>query len=138
MSFHESQYDGWSSRIPTIVSIYSEARWLCPMFAESYQLLCVTLSKNLWLFMFEMHLIHGITDGWQGCESPPPAKLNVKPGPGPHLASILVFTILLISVDCCLFRFSECFPVISGFCTVVQYRICYCFSIIGSQWAPFS
>jgi len=88
--------------------------------------------------MFEMHLIHGITDGWQGCESPPPAKLNVKPGPGPHLASILVFTILLISVDCCLFRFSECFPVISGFCTVVQYRICYCFSIIGSQWAPFS
>jgi len=32
--------------------------------------------------MFEMHLISGITDGWQGCESPhPPVKLNVKTGP---------------------------------------------------------
>jgi len=41
-----------------------KARWLRPAFAESYRLLPVTLSKNLWLFMFEMHLISGITDGW--------------------------------------------------------------------------
>jgi len=40
--------------------------------------------------MFEMHLIIGITDGWQGCEPPPPAKLNEKPAP--YLACILVFT----------------------------------------------
>jgi len=46
MSFHESQYDGWSSRMPTIVSIL-KARWLRPAFAESYRLLRVTLSKEL-------------------------------------------------------------------------------------------
>ena len=45
-----------------------------------------------------MHLISGITDEWQGCDPPPPAKLNAKAGP---LASfIVVFTILLVSVDC--------------------------------------
>jgi len=38
--------------------------------------------KNLWMFMFEMHLISGIVEGWQGCELPP-AKLNVKTGPLP-------------------------------------------------------
>ena len=57
--------------------------------------------------MLEMHLISGITD-----EPPPLAKLNVKTGP--YVAFILVSTILLVSVDCFL-RFSECFPVISGF-----------------------
>jgi len=35
--------------------------------------------------MFEMHLISGITDGWQVCEPPSPAKLNVKTGPLPSL-----------------------------------------------------
>ena len=34
--------------------------------------------------MFQMHLISGIPDGWQGCESPP-NKLNVKTGPLPSL-----------------------------------------------------
>jgi len=38
-----------------------KARWLRPAFAESYRLRRVTLS-NLWLFMFEMHLISGIND----------------------------------------------------------------------------
>jgi len=33
--------------------------------------------------MFEMHLISGTTDRWQGCEPSPPAKLNVKAGPAP-------------------------------------------------------
>jgi len=27
--------------------------------------------KKFWLFMFEIHLISGITDGWKGCEPPP-------------------------------------------------------------------
>jgi len=40
------------------------------------------------------------------------------------------YTILLVSADCCFLRFSECFPVISGFCIAVQYRFCYCFSTI--------
>jgi len=35
--------------------------------------------------MFEMHLISGITDGWQGGEPPSPAKLNVKTRPLPSL-----------------------------------------------------
>jgi len=48
-----------------------KARWLRPAFAGSYRLLCVIHQKNLWLFMFEMHPISGITDEWQGCESPP-------------------------------------------------------------------
>jgi len=80
-----------------------KARWLCPAFAESYWLLRVTLSKELWLFMFEMRMISGTTDGWQGCKPPPP-KLNVKTAP--YLACILVFTILLVSVDVvyCVFR----------------------------------
>jgi len=30
--------------------------------------------KKFRLFMFEMHLISGITDGWQGCEPPSPAS----------------------------------------------------------------
>ena len=62
--------------------------------------------------MFEMHLISGITD------EPPPANLNLKPGL--YVACILVVTILLVSVDCCFLRFSECFPVIAGFCIAVQ------------------
>ena len=35
--------------------------------------------------MFEMHLISGITDVWQGCEPPSPAKLNVKARPLPSV-----------------------------------------------------
>ena len=85
--------------------------------------------KNFWLFMFEMHLINGITDGWQGCEPLRPLPSKIKK-PGSYLTCILVFTILLVSVDCCFLHFSECFPVISGFCIAVQYQICYCFSTI--------
>jgi len=55
--------------------------------------------------------------------------------PGPYLACILVLTILLVSIDCCFLRFSECFLVILGFCLAVQYRICYCFSTIFSVLA---
>jgi len=36
--------------------------------------------------MFDMHLVSDITDGWQGCEPPPPpAKPNVKTGRLPIL-----------------------------------------------------
>jgi len=55
--------------------------------------------KNFWLFMFELHLISGITDGWQGCEPPPPpANLNVETGRLPGL--YFGIYILLVSVDC--------------------------------------
>ena len=93
-------------------------------------LLIVTLwlyQKNLWLFMFEMHLISGITDWWQGCESPPPVKLNIKNGPLPILYIGIYYS---FGFSRYFFAFSECFPVYSGFCIAVQYQICYCFSTI--------
>jgi len=85
-SFHEYQYDGWSNRMPTIVSRYSKARWLRPAFAESYRLLCVTLSKELvavhvWNALDQWHnwRVAGVRTAF------PPAKLNVKTGPLPSL-----------------------------------------------------
>ena len=115
------------------VNIFT-ARWLRPAFAESYRLRLY--QKNLWLFIFEMHLISGITD-----EPPPLAKLNVKTRPLRSLyfgiyysfgfSRLLFFAFFgVFSVDCCFLRFSECFPVISGFCIAVQYRVCYLFSTI--------
>ena len=41
--------------------------------------------KNLWLFTFEMHLISGITDGWQGCELPPLSQAICKNRAPPSL-----------------------------------------------------
>jgi len=80
----------------------------------------------MWLFMFEMHLISGITDGQQGCGPPHPLPSEMYKL-GPYLGCILVFTIVLNSADCCFFAFFGCFPVISGFCIAIQYRIRYCF-----------
>jgi len=93
---------------------------------------CVWLyQKNLWLFMFEMHLISGITDGWQGCE-PPPCQAKCKNRACPYLACISIFTILLVSVDCCFFAFFGLFSGDYGFLYShsIAYRICYCFSTI--------
>jgi len=107
-----------------------KARWLRPAFAESYRLLRVTLSKEL-VAVF----VWNAPDQWHkwrvaGMRITTPAKLNVKTVS--RLACILVFrpTILLVSVECCFLRFSECFPVISGFYIGFQYRIFYCFSTI--------
>jgi len=83
----------------------------------------------MWLFMFEMHLISGINDGWQGFEPASPAKLNVKTGPLPSLY-IGIYYYFGFSRLLFFLRFLECFPVISGFCIAVQYRIFYCFSTI--------
>jgi len=70
--------------------------------------------------MFEIHLISGITD------EPSPAKLNVKTGP---LRSLYFGIYYSFGFSRLLF-FSECFPVIWGFCIAVQYRVCYCVSTI--------
>jgi len=45
-SFHESQYDRWSSRTPTIVPSKSKHRWLSPAFGESCRLLRVDQAKE--------------------------------------------------------------------------------------------
>ena len=100
-----------------------KARWLCPAFAESYRLRRVTLSKEL----VAVHVWNAPAQ-WHNWRTSPLAKLNVKTGP--LLACISVVTILLVSVDCCLLRLWECFPVISVFCIAVQYRVCYRFSTI--------
>jgi len=82
--------------------------------------------------MFDMHLISGITDGWQGCESPapPPVKLNLKTGPLPSLH--LVFTILLVSVDCCFFAF---FGVLSGDFEFLYSRSNTAFTIVSQLFS---
>ena len=103
-----------------------KARWLrCLNRTDCYVWL---YQKNLWLFVFEMHLISGITDGWQWGETQPLSSYMQKPGP--YLACLLVFTILLVSVDCCFLTFIGVFCGDCGFCITVHYRICYCFSTI--------
>jgi len=85
-SFHESQYDGWSSRIPSAVSMYPKnaGSVLCLLNRTDYYVLLY--QKNSWLFVLEMHLISGMTDGGKGCEPLPPGKLNVQSGPLPSLS----------------------------------------------------
>jgi len=53
--------------------------------------------------MFEMHLISGITDGWQGCE-PPPVKLDVKTGPLPNLYFDIYYSFGFSRLFFCVFR----------------------------------
>ena len=94
--------------------------WIAPIAT------CDSIKRTSWLFMFEMHLTSGITDRWQGCEPLPPTKLDAKTGPLHNL----YFGIYCSFDFSSFFSFSECFPVISGFCIAVQYRICYWFSTI--------
>jgi len=90
--------------------------------------------------MFEMYLISGMTYGWQGCEPPHPAKLNVKPDP--YLACMSVFTILLVSVDCCFFfAFFGVFSGDFGFLysrSIPDLLLFLNYLLSVSRWAPFS
>ena len=128
-SFHESQFDGWSNRMPTIASIYSN-HGLLPALAELYQLLRVTPSKEI----VAVH-VWNTPDQWHNwrvarVRTAFPVKLNVKTGP--FLACISACSIYYSFGFSRLsfFRFSEYFPVISGFCIAVQYWIFNCFSTI--------
>ena len=107
-----------------------KARWLRPAFAESYRLLRVTLSKEL----VAVH-VWKAPDQWHkwrvaGMRTAAPHKLNVKTGPWPLPNLYFGIYYSFGFSRCCSLRFSVCFPVISGFCIAVQYRICYCFSSI--------
>jgi len=57
-------------------------------------------------------VISDVNDGGQGCE-PLPGKINVKYRP--HLAYILVFSVLLVFSILFFWYFSEIFPLILGF-----------------------
>ena len=93
-------------------------------FAESYRLRRVALSKEL----VAVHLWNA-PDQWHNWRTALPVKLNVKTGP---LRSLYFGIYYSFGFSRLLFflRFSECFPVISGFCIDIQYRVYYCFSII--------
>jgi len=54
--------------------------------------------------MFEMHLISGVPDGGKGANRPP-CQVKCKNRARHYPACILVFTTLLVSVDCCFFAF---------------------------------
>jgi len=86
-----------------------KARSLRPVFAESYRLWRVTLSKELvavhvWNAPDQWH--HWRVAGVRATTTP--VKLNVRTGPLPSLH--LVFTILLVSIHC----FFAFFGVFSG------------------------
>jgi len=59
----------------TVVSIYSKHDGCVLRLLNRIR---ETLSKELWLFMFEMHVISGITDGWQGWEPTPICQAKCK------------------------------------------------------------
>jgi len=101
------------------------ARWLRPAFTESYRLRRVTLSKEL----VAVHVCNA-PDQWHNwLTAPPPlAKLNVKTTPLRSLYFGICYCIIFSRLF--FLRFSECFPVITGFCIAVQYWVCYRFSTI--------
>jgi len=85
--------------------------------------------------MFEMHLISGITDGWQECEPPPCQVKNVKSGPLPSLYFgiyyYFVFSRLLFFVFSGDFGF-----LLSRSISDLLLFLNYFMSV--SQWVPFS
>jgi len=116
--------------MPTIVSIYSKSKHAGCVLRLLNRTNCYVwlYQKNFWLFMFELHLISVITDGWQGANRLLSANLNVKTGTLPSLYFGIYYS---FDFSRLLFlRFSDCIPVISCFCIAVQYQICYCFSTI--------
>ena len=92
-SFHESQYDGWSSCVTTIVSIYSKPGG------------CVLRLQNrtdcdVWLYPKKLVAVHvwNAPDHWHNWRTAPPSKLNVKTGTLRSLYFYIYYS--LVSVDC--------------------------------------
>ena len=72
--------------------------------------------------------VASLTGGRGANRHHPHAKRNVKTGPLPSLYFGICYSFDFSRLF--FLRFSDCFPVISGFRIAVQYRICYCFSTI--------
>ena len=89
--------------------------------------------------MFEMHLISGITDGWQECEPPPPAMLNVKTGPLRSLYFGIYYSFGFSRL--LFFVFFGVFSGDFGFlysCSIPSLLLFFNYFLSVSQWAPFS
>jgi len=74
-----------------------------------------------------------------GVRISPPVKLNAKPGP--DLGCILVFTILLVPVDCCFFTFFGMFSGDFGFLysrSIPELLLFFNYFQSVSQWVPFN
>ena len=91
--------------------------------------------KNLWLFMFERHLISGITD-----EPPPPlAKLNVKTRPLRSLYFGIYYSFGFSRL--LFFAFFGVFSGDFGFlysCSIPGLLLFLNYFLSVSQWAPFT
>ena len=90
--------------------------------------------------MFEMHLTSGITDGWQGCEPPSPAKLNVKSRPLSSLYIGIYYSFGFIRLLFFL-RFFGVFSGDFGFLysrSILHFLLFLNYFLSVSRWAPFS
>jgi len=113
--------------------------WLRPAFAESYRLLRVTLSKELVAV-----LLWNASDQWHnwqvaGGRIATPSKLNVKTEP--RIPCFIVFTILLVSVDCCFFASFGVFSGDFGFLhrrSIPDFPLFLTYFLSVSRGAPFS
>jgi len=100
------------------------ARWLRPAFPESHRVRRVTQSKEL----VGVH-VWNAPDQWHNWRTSPPCQAKCKTGPLRSLYFGIYYSFGFIRLLFFL-RFWECFPVISGFCIAVQYRVCYRFLTI--------
>ena len=127
-SFHESQYDCWSSRMPTISSIYSKHAGCVLRLLNRTDCYVVALSTEL----VAVH-VWNAPDQWHnwrvaGGTNRPPVKLNVNTGPLHSLYFGIYYSfgfsrLLFFGVFRSVFRWFRFF-------IAIQYRICYCFSTI--------
>ena len=126
-------------RLPTIVSIYSKQSGCLLRLLNRTDCYVWLYQKKLWLFMFEMHPISGITDGWLGCEPPPSPKLNAKTGP---LLSLYFGTYYSFGFNRLLFfAFFGVFSGDFGFLfsrSIPDLLLFLNYFLSVSQWAPFS
>ena len=100
--------------------------WIVPIATCTHQ-------KNLWVFMFEMHQISGITD------EPHPAKLNVKTGPlrSLYFGSYYSFGFSRLLFFAFFWVFSGDFGFLYS-CSIPGLLLFLNYFLIVGQWAPFS
>ena len=124
--------------MPTIVSIYSKHAGCILRLLNRTDCDVWLYQKNLWLFMFEMHLISGMADE---PPTPPPtlAKLNVKTEPQRSLYFGIYYSFGFSRL-----LFFALFGVFSGdfgflySCSIPGLLLFLNYFLSVSQWAPFT